>query len=209
MEDNNETGVKGERNSKLKKIYLIAVVIFIGAIILYFLQQGKTDVENKNNDEEDSLIIDENNDKNENTEDTEEDSSVKISDKDLDTMKDTVFSFINGYYRYDYENVDQNLVDTKSALTEDFYKELKLSQSENTKVPVFAYREVKDIKLVSYEIVNNVPSFLAEVTAELLDENKEKLSTVKVEFYVDMVKVKNDWKISYLTMVGTSIEDNN
>ncbi|MCE4051673.1 hypothetical protein [Bacillus sp. Au-Bac7] len=123
-------------------------------------------------------------------------------DKTVEESKARIQKFIETYYSYDYKNPSQHLEKSEDFLTPDFYKELKIMEENDMKPPVFAYRDVTNVEVMETKNEEIMGQWTAEVTADLWNEKKEKMSTVLVEFTLD---IKKD-KIAYFTVIGKRIE---
>lgn len=199
---------KKQEKNRVKIIYFLLLGLFIITLSLYIYQkvfvpeEVKTSNENNNS----SIIVDEQ------TEDESKETSVvntkDDNEVDVENIKTVIKEFIPKFYTYDGNNHGAYLEASKPYLTNDFYKELVITDDADTTVPVYFYRNVTDISFKDYEVNDSIYSFVVDVKADLLDEQKTKLSTVRVEFNIDLVKEKNEWKISYFTLIGKSLTEN-
>lgn len=132
----------------------------------------------------------------------------KADDKDKQEMQQTLKSFIESYYSYDYKNKDKHLKESKKYLTPEFYKELSLAEENNTKVQPFAYRKVQDISYSGFSLVNGKPHWIASVNAELLDGKRKVTGTIEVEFELDLDKREDNWIVTYFAVTGKGLKEN-
>lgn len=148
---------------------------------------------------EGSLIVE---DTTSNVQNEEKDVKGERENKSSEENKGRIQKFIEAYYTYDYKSPSRHLEKSEDFLTSDFYQELKSVEDNNTKPPVFAYRHVINVKVFETNQEEKMGQWTAEVTADLLNEKKEKISTILVEFTLD---VKKD-KVSYFTVIGKRIK---
>lgn len=196
---------KREKN-RAKKIYFLLLSVFIIGLSIYLYQRMfPTDAIKKTEDTKETMIIHDQI-KHENN-DSKSDGAKETSKDDVEEIKDVIKEFISAFYTYDENKRGEHLEASKPYLKDDFYKELVLTDDENTKVPFFSYRNVKDISFLDYTKNEDTYRFVVDTTSELLDDKKTRISTVGIEFNIDVAKVKNDWKVSYFTLVGKSIVD--
>lgn len=132
----------------------------------------------------------------------------KADDKDKQEMQQTLKSFIESYYSYDFENKAKHLKASKKYLTPEFYKELSLAEENNTKVQPFAYRKVQDISYSGFSLVNGKPHWIVSVNAELLDEKRKVTGTIEVEFELDLDKREDNWTVTYFAVTGKGLKEN-
>ncbi len=188
-----------------KKLFIIICIVFIGAMLLYFLG-GNNKEKVTNNEQKESLV------KEDSSEHSTSKSSIvkeeKTDDKDKQEMQQTLKSFIESYYSYDYKNKDKHLKESKKYLTPEFYKELSLAEENNTKVQPFAYRKVQDISYSGFSLVNGKPHWIAGVNADLLDEESKVTGTIEVEFELDLDKREDNWTVTYFAVTGKGLKEN-
>ncbi|WP_439187766.1 hypothetical protein [Bacillus subtilis] len=188
-----------------KKLFIIICIVLIGAMLLYFMGGINKEKVTKNEQKE-SLI------EGDSSEQSTSKSSIvkeeKADDKDKQEMQQTLKSFIESYYSYDYKNKDKHLKESKKYLTPEFYKELSLAEENNTKVQPFAYRKVQDISYSRFSLVNGKPHWIASVNAELLDEKRKVTGTIEVEFELDLDKRENNWTVTYFAVTGKGLKEN-
>lgn len=199
---------KKQEKNRVKIIYFLLLGLFIITLLLYIYQKvfAPEEVKTSNENNNSSIIVDEQ------TEDESIETSV-VNTKDdneveVENIKSVIKEFIPKFYTYNGNNHGAYLEASKPYLTNDFYKELVITDDADTTVPVYFYRNVTDISFKDYEVNDGIYSFVVDVKADLLDEQKTKLSTVRVEFNIDLVKEKSEWKISYFTLIGKSLTEN-
>lgn len=188
-----------------KKLFIVICIVFIGAMLLYFMGGGNKEKVTKNEQKE-SLV------KEDSLEESISKSSIvkeeKADDKDKQEMQQTLKSFIESFYSYDYKNKDKHLKESKKYLTPEFYKELSIAEENNTKVQPFAYRKVQDISYSNFSLVNGKPHWIVSVNAELLDEKMKVTGTIQVEFELDLDKRKDNWTVTYFAVTGKGLKEN-
>ncbi|MEK4692343.1 hypothetical protein [Bacillus sp. FSL W8-1202] len=194
-----------KKTVRQKKFFIVICIVFIGAMLLYFMGGSNKEKVTKNEQKE-SLI------EGDSSEQSTSKSSVvkeeKADDKDKQEMQQTLKSFIESYYSYDYKNKDKHLKESKKYLTPEFYKELSLAEENNTKVQPFAYRKVQDISYSGFSLVNGKPHWIASVNAELLDEKRKVTGTIEVEFELDLDKREDNWTVTYFAVTGKGLKEN-
>ncbi|MGG3718827.1 hypothetical protein ABET08_01055 [Bacillus subtilis] len=194
-----------KKTVRQKKLFIVICIVFIGALLLYFMGGSNKEKVTKNEQKE-SLI------EGDSSEQSTSKSSIvkeeKADDKDKQEMQQTLKSFIESYYSYDYKNKDKHLKESKKYLTPEFYKELSLAEENNTKVQPFAYRKVQDISYSRFSLVNGKPHWIASVNAELLDEKRKVTGTIEVEFELDLDKRENNWTVTYFAVTGKGLKEN-
>lgn len=194
-----------KKTVRQKKLFIVICIVFIGAMLLYFMGGSNKEKVTKNEQKE-SLI------EGDSSEQSTSKSSIvkeeKADDKDKQEMQQTLKSFIESYYSYDYKNKDKHLKESKKYLTPEFYKELSLAEDNNTKVQPFAYRKVQDISYSGFSLVNGKPHWIASVNAELLDEKRKVTGTIEVEFELDLDKRGDNWAVTYFAVTGKGLKEN-
>ncbi|MEC1666423.1 hypothetical protein [Bacillus mojavensis] len=194
-----------KKTVRQKKLFIVICIVFIGAMLLYFMGGSNKEKVTKNEQKE-SLI------EGDSSEQSTSKSSVvkeeKADDKDKQEMQQTLKSFIESYYSYDYKNKDKHLKESKKYLTPEFYKELSLAEENNTKVQPFAYRKVQDISYSGFSLVNGKPHWIASVNAELLDGKRKVTGTIEVEFELDLDKREDNWIVTYFAVTGKGLKEN-
>ncbi|CAI6329567.1 hypothetical protein [Bacillus subtilis] len=194
-----------KKTVRQKKLFIVICIVFIGAMLLYFMGGSNKEKVTKNEQKE-SLI------EGDSSEQSTSKSSIvkeeKADDKDKQEMQQTLKSFIESYYSYDYKNKDKHLKESKKYLTPEFYKELSLAEENNTKVQPFAYRKVQDISYSRFSLVNGKPHWIASVNAELLDEKRKVTGTIEVEFELDLDNRENNWTVTYFAVTGKGLKEN-
>ncbi|MEC2121251.1 hypothetical protein ABE372_10575 [Bacillus subtilis] len=188
-----------------KKLFIVICIVFIGAMLLYFMGGSNKEKVTKNEQKE-SLI--EGNSSEQSTYKSSVVKEEKAEDKDKQEMQQTLKSFIESYYSYDYKNKDKHLKESKKYLTPEFYKELSLAEENNTKVQPFAYRKVQDISYSGFSLVNGKPHWIASVNAELLDDKRKVTGTIEVEFELDLNKREDNWTVTYFAVTGKGLKEN-
>ncbi|MEG0235870.1 MAG: hypothetical protein RSB77_05425 [Bacilli bacterium] len=178
-----------------KKIYFLIVSVFLIAGTIFIFNKFHN-VHKPN--EDNTLILKDSIKSNHNL--------VDFDDKEQENLKNIVKEFINTYYSYDKTNMQINITDSQKYLTEDFYKELLSVDDENTKVPTYSYRKVKNIEITNFEKEDEIFRYTALVECDLLDKNNNKISNLRVEFCIDLTKVNDTWKIPYFTLIGKGIQ---
>ncbi|MCY7855013.1 hypothetical protein ACX0MX_19435 [Bacillus cabrialesii] len=201
----NEEKTDNKKIVRQKKLFIIICIVFIGAMLLYFIG-GSNKEKVAKNEQKESLIE---GDRSEQS--TSRSSLVKeeeADDKDKQEMQQTLKSFIESYYSYDFKNKDKHLIESKKYLTPEFYKELSLAEETNTKVQPFAYRNVQDISYSEFSLVNGKPHWIVNVNADLLDEKRKVTGTIEVEFELDLDKREDNWTVAYFAVTGKGLKEN-
>ncbi|MED2914208.1 hypothetical protein [Bacillus velezensis] len=188
-----------------KNMLILTCGVLIGASLLYFIG-GKNKEVITSSEPNDSLITDEKTDQ-------PLSKSSLIKEEKADTndkrgMQQILKHFLESYYSYDYKNEEKHLKESKKYLTTEFYKELSLSEENNTKVQPFAFRKVRDISYSGFTLENGKPHWTIDVKADLMDKKERITGTIEVEFEVDLEKRKDEWVVSYFALTGKGLKEN-
>lgn len=179
-----------------KIVGIILGLLIIGSILFIAIKMES----NKQLEEAEGTLIVE--DTASNVQDEDKDIKEEKENKSSEENKRRIQQFIEAYYAYDYKSPSRHLEKAEDFLTSDFYQELKSVEDNNTKPPAFAYRNVTNVEVMETTQEEKMGQWTAEVTADLLNEKKEKISTILVEFKID---IKKD-KVSYFTVIGKRIK---
>lgn len=207
MKDNFEKGPRDEElHRRQKKMFLILVVVFILAIALYAYSKITEDTVSSN-PKEDDLI----NSSDVSTVDSDymlDESNNDVEEEEEENMRALIKEFIAVYYSYDYKNPLQHVELAEPYLTKDFYAELYDSEMNSMEAPVYKYRKITDIKYYDLELDKTQSEWRVMADAELFDEENNLISTITVEFNINLLKESDGWKVSYFSLIGKGIEVN-
>lgn len=196
---NLDSSAKEKRQSQIKLFFLM-VIILVSAMALYFTIPSETEDNSTQSDPAKEEFFDHEKENNRKSDRLINEHDIEDSEKEK--IQIVSKKFITEYYSYDHKKND-NLAKAKSYLTPEFYDELK-----NVEEKVgFSYRGINDISFRSFEVNNGIPRLQVYVETSQLNEKKQMVRTVDVQFDIELKRQKNDWKVSYFSVIGKGIKE--
>lgn len=196
---NLDASAKEKRQSQIKLLFLM-VFILGAAMVLYFTMPSEAEDKSSQSEPAKEVFID--HEKENNLKSDRLINEHDIEDAEKEKIQRVSKKFITEYYSYDHKKND-NLAKAKNYLTPEFYAELKNGEEKVG----FAYRVIDDISFRNFEVNNGIPRLQVYVETSQLNEKKQIVRTVDVQFDLDLKRQKNDWKVSYFSVIGKGIKE--